>query len=251
MRLLWRLAFSAWGVLWLLLTTVVISSITVILGLLGVRQDHLQALARLWARMLLWGLRLKVTVNGRANLESGATYIFAANHSSMLDIILLLAELPRNFRWMAKKNLFNIPFLGWGMHFCGYIPVDRENRRAAMRSIGVACQRIEEGVSVVIFPEGTRTPEGQLHHFQPGGFVLAIRTGRPVVPLAIVGAGAALPRGSLYFQPGHLSLNIAEPISTEGLSQSDRHELAQRTEDQVRGMLGLPRDQVDKQSAAT
>ena len=228
------------------MTTVVISSGVVILGLLGVSQNRLHGLARTWARLLLWGLRVDLTVSGREHLEPGATYVFAANHSSMLDIAALLAELPRNFRWMAKKNLFKIPFFGWGMFFSGYIPVDRENRRAAVRSIGVACQRIEEGASVAIFPEGTRTPEGRLIPFQSGGFVLAIRTGRPVVPVAIKGAGAALPRGSLYFQPGHIDLDIAQPIPTEGISLSGRHELAQRTEDQVRRMLGLAGDEVDK-----
>ncbi len=251
MRKVGRLAFSLWGGWWLLLTTVSISSLIVLLGLLGVGQERLHILARAWARMLLWGLRLKTTVTGYEHLQAGATYVFACNHSSMIDIIVLLAKLPRNFRWMAKQNLFKIPFMGWGMRMCGYIPVDRQNRRAAVKSIGLASQRIAEGASVAIFPEGTRTPEGQLRPFQSGGFVLAIKSGRPVVPVAIQGAGSALPRGSLDFRPGPISLTIGQPIPTEGLTLNSRHELARRTEDQVRRLLGLPPGEVDKHPPAT
>lgn len=243
--LLWRLPFGLWALSWAVLVTIIISTLVVIMGLLGLGHQRLQFLSRLWARLLLIGMGLRVRVTGRENLERGQTYIFAVNHSSMLDIMVLSVELPKNFRWMAKKNLFKIPFLGWGMSFAGYIPVDRVNRRAAMRSIADACRRIEEGASVVIFPEGTRTPEGHLDEFQAGGFVLAIKTRRPVVPVGIIGAGRALPRGGLNFTPGAIEVRIGKPIPTEGMKVNQRQQLADDTQVAVGRLMGLDMPEVD------
>lgn len=238
-RFVRRLIFSIWGLPWLGLVTLVMSSAIALSGLLGAKQESLHALGRLYGRLCLKGLFIRLKVNGREHLVPGASYVFAANHSSWLDIMILLAELPDNFRWMAKSTLFKVPIFGQALTQAGYIKVDRSNRRAAVKSISEACKRIEQGASVTLFPEGTRTPEGTLGHFQSAGLVLAIRTERPVVPLAIKGAGAFLPRGSFLLSPGPISLSIGPPIPTTGMELGDRHPLALRLEAEVGGMLGI------------
>lgn len=230
---------AVWGVLWLVVSTAVLGG-TVILGaLLRVGQDTLQFFARLWARLLYMAVGMRVKVSGRDNLTLGDTYIFAVNHTSMLDILVLLAKLPKNFRWIAKKELFKIPFFGWSLKAAGYIPIDRSDRRAAFESIELASRRVTQGASVVIFPEGTRTPEGQLGTFKSGGFILALKSGRPVVPVALVGSGRALAKGSLLLRPGLIELRIGQPLPTQDLSLDQRQALCDQTRAEVAKLMGL------------
>jgi 1-acyl-sn-glycerol-3-phosphate acyltransferase len=224
--------------LWLALTTVTIASLVVVRAWLGARPDRLQALARLWARLLIKGVGCRVAVKGQEHLQSGATYVFASNHASAFDIMALLAVLPANFRWIAKKELFTIPLFGHSMHRAGYIPIDRSDNRAAMASLQTAARRIKEGASVVIFPEGTRSTDGHLLPFKPGGFLLAMRAGAPVVPLAIVGSHQVLPPKSLLINPGPIEVRLGQPIPTASLKAEDREGLCQAARQQVLALLG-------------
>ena len=140
---------------------------------------------RLWGRLMLFVSGVKVQVAGLQNINPNEAYVFAANHQSQFDIFALLGHLPIQFRWLAKEELFRLPFLGAGMRGAGYIPIDRSNRKAAFESIDLAAARVREGVSIVIFPEGTRSLDGKLKDFKKGGFHLAIKSRRPMVPVSI------------------------------------------------------------------
>jgi 1-acyl-sn-glycerol-3-phosphate acyltransferase len=169
---------------------------------------------RFWAKSVLLVSRAKVTVRGSHHIDPCATYIYMANHQSMFDILALLGYLPVQFRWLAKKELFQIPVFGQSMARVGYISIDRSNRKSAYNSIQEAAQKIAQGVSVVIFPEGTRSADGQIKSFEAGGFHLAIRSGRPIVPVVICGTHHIMPKGSLRIRPGRILVSIHPPVET-------------------------------------
>lgn len=232
-----RRIWSGWAVLWLGLTTIPIASTIVVLGYLGCTDHQLQWMARLWARLLIYGAGCPVSLEGQENITPGETYIFAGNHSSALDIPALLAVLPSNFRWIAKKELFEIPIFGPSLRAAGYIPIDRGDHRKAMQSIVEAVGRIKAGASVLIFPEGTRSMDGQLLPFKSGGFMLALRSGRPVVPLAVIGSNQACKPKSLLLNPGRIKVVLGKPIPTQGLKSGDREALSEQTRQAVQALL--------------
>lgn len=169
---------------------------------------------RLWARSILFLSRVKVSVSGLEHIDPARPYLYMANHQSMFDIFSLLAYLPVQFRWLAKRELFQIPIFGYSMARAGYISIDRSDRRSAHKSLLEAAQKIAGGVSVVIFPEGSRSTDGQVMPFKAGGFHLAMRSGRPIVPVVICGARQVMPKGRLRIRPGHICISINPPIDT-------------------------------------
>ncbi len=232
-----RILWSAWALPWGIMSTAFFSLTVLLGGLLGMNADKLQMLARSWAKFLLWGIGCRVRVAGLEHLEPEATYVFACNHSSMLDIAALQVALPPNFRWIAKKELFAIPVFGAAMLKAGYIPIDRSDSRAALVSLQEAAARIRGGASVLIFPEGTRSLDGRLLPFKNGGFVLALRSGRPVAPVALLGSGRALPAKSLLINPGLIEVRFGAPLPTEGIKGAGREELVRETRRRVLALL--------------
>ena len=223
-----RLAWSAWGLLWLFVLTVPLS-LTVLVGYgLGMPDHKLQWAARWWARLLMGGIGCRVRLRGQENLEPGATYVFAGNHASALDIPALQAVLPKNFRWVAKKELFGIPLFGQALKAVGDIPLDRSAGRQALQSLLAAARRVRTDASVVIFPEGTRSEDGKLLPFKSGGFLLAIKSGRPVVPFFLKGTHEALISDSLLLNPGHIEVILGAPIPAQGLKSDDRDQLCEQ-----------------------
>ncbi len=232
-----RVIISGWGIAWLTLLTIVFGSATIILAWCRVSEHKTQIAPRTWARLIMWGVGCPVRTIGRENIVPSATYVFASNHTSAFDIPTLLGQLPSNFRWIAKKELFKIALFGPAMLRAGYIPIDRSDHRAALKSLNRAAERISGGASVVIFPEGTRSPDGKLMPFKSGGLALAIRSQRPVVPVAIIGANKALRPKSLLLSPGRIHLVLGKPIPTEGLKMGQRDELAQQVREEVQALL--------------
>jgi 1-acyl-sn-glycerol-3-phosphate acyltransferase len=228
---------SGWGIAWLTLLTIIFASTTIILAWCRVSEHKIQWAPRTWARLILWGVGCPVRTFGRENIVPSATYVFASNHTSALDILALFGQLPANFRWIAKKELFKIVLFGPAMLRAGYIPIDRSDHRAALKSLNRAAERISTGASVVIFPEGTRSPDGKLLPFKSGGLALAIRSGRPVVPVAIIGANKALRPKSLLLSPGRISLVLGKPIPTDGLKMKQRDQLAEQVQERVQELL--------------
>ena len=232
-----RILLSFWAMIWLALLTGAGALIIVCQQLFRVDEHKRQWVGRLWAKFLLAGTGCPARITGLENLSPEATYVFASNHTSALDIPALLALLPANFRWMAKKELFAIPVFGLAIRGVGYIPIDRSDPRTALKSLHQAAQRIAAGASVAVFPEGTRSPDGALLPFKSGGLALAIRAGRPVVPLAIMGARQVLEPNRLILNPGPIRVAVGTPIPTQGLKMKDREDLAQKVRDQVEALL--------------
>ena len=173
--------------------------------------------AHTWTRLIAATAGMRVTVHGLENLPpDGTPVVYMANHQSYMDIPTIFGFLPVQFRIIAKESLFKVPFMGWHLSRAGNIPINRTNRRDAMRSIAEAARRIREGTSVVVFPEGTRSRDGKLQEFKAGSFKLAASAGVPIVPLSIVGTCKVLRRDSLIFHPGKVDMYISPPIPTAG-----------------------------------
>jgi 1-acyl-sn-glycerol-3-phosphate acyltransferase len=206
-------------------------------GLIDSTGDLVLALARLWARVLLAAPGVRIQVVQHAPLDPKRPYVFMANHASMIDIWAVFVGVPVPLRFIAKKQLGAIPLFGWAMRAGRFIFIDRQNAASARRSIHEAARRIKSGQSVVIFPEGTRTRDGSLAPFKKGGFHLAIDSSADIVPVAIHGSRALMPRGSALIRAGQVRLEIGEPISTAGLGPGDREALVARVRGKVAEML--------------
>jgi 1-acyl-sn-glycerol-3-phosphate acyltransferase len=199
---------------------------------------RVQAFPRGWAKIILGIAGVKVRVEGKAGLDPEGTYIFASNHQSQFDILALQGYLGFDFRWLAKKELFQVPVWGAAMRRSGSIPVDRGQGRAAFKSLEEAARRIADGTSVIIFPEGTRTPNGSLQPFKAGAMVLAIKSRVEVVPVGISGTYQVLPKGKLLAQrTGLVTIRLGAPIRTEGYAVKQKQELAERLQEEVRQLL--------------
>jgi 1-acyl-sn-glycerol-3-phosphate acyltransferase len=148
-----------------------------------------------------------------------------ANHQSNFDIPVLLGHLAVQFRWLAKVELFKIPIFGRAMRKVGYISIDRYDRESAFKSLDVAANKIKSGVSVLIFPEGTRSRDGKIRPFKKGGFVMAIDSGVPIVPVVITGTRAIMPKGKFRIYPGQVSMVIHKPIDTSTYTRETKEAL--------------------------
>lgn len=188
----------------------------IIAGLIDDSGNRVHRLGRLWARTIIRASGIKVDVEGRDNIPMGRPVVFACNHASQFDILILYEALPVQFRFVAKKELFKIPFLGLAMRLAGHIPIDRSGGKAALRSLQEAVGGLKMGRSIIIFPEGTRSPDGRLGPFKTGGILIAVRAGCPIVPVAISGSHNVLPRGSLRVRPGRIKVTIGLPVRTVG-----------------------------------
>jgi 1-acyl-sn-glycerol-3-phosphate acyltransferase len=208
--------------------TALVSTFCVLLPLLSPGENRVHRVARLWARILLRLAGITVRVVGTENVLTGRPQIFMANHQSDLDILVVLAHIPGQFRWIAKKELFRIPVFGQAMRNAGYIEIDRQDHAKALQSLEEAAQKIRDGKSVVTFPEGTRSKDGTIRPFKQGLFHLAIHAGVPIVPISIIGAHEIMPKRSLMVKPGKITLVIDRPVEVSGYTIETRTELIER-----------------------
>lgn len=193
---------------------------------------------RRWARTMLRICGVTVRVHGGGSLAAGQNYIFASNHISLIDSPTLVAFIPKPLCFVAKKELFSVPFMGWYLHRQGHVPIERGDPKAALRSLNDAAKAIEQGrKSVLMFPEGTRSKTGEMQPFKEGISLLAIRSGTPVVPVAVRGTQAVMPSKALTITPGAVDLFIGEPIDVSGYEARNRAELTARLEDAVKALL--------------
>lgn len=190
--------------------------------------------ARTWCRLIAATTGMRVRVHGLENLPAeGVPVVYMANHQSYMDIPVLYGFLPVQFRIIAKESLFNVPFMGWHLTRAGNIPINRTNRREAMRSMTRASERIREGTSVVVFPEGTRSRTGVLQELKAGSFKLAVSAGVPIVPITIVGTCKVLEKDSLIFHPGIVDMHINAPVETAGTTSAQLDALITRVHAEI------------------
>jgi 1-acyl-sn-glycerol-3-phosphate acyltransferase len=179
-----------------------------------------------WSRLLLCLFRVRVRVSGLEHAPAGPA-VYAANHASAFDILIVFGHLPVDFRIVYKKSLSLVPLLGWAIWLGGHIPIDRANAFRARRSLAAAARRIREGTSVVVFPEGTRSPDGTVRRFKRGSFGLALEAGVPIVPVSLVGVKSVVPRGLTSLRAGAVRVVLHPPVPTAGRAGDDAEVLAE------------------------
>lgn len=180
----------------------------------GGTRRMIHIVARLWGRGLIFFCPLwSIHVEGRENIQPGAHYVITANHQSLLDILVVLSGLPVHFKFMAKKELFSIPVMGWHMSLAGYIPIDRGRKESARDAVAAAKSWIHRKVSVLFFPEGTRSQDGEIQAFKAGAFKVAAQERVPILPVIVEGTGDALPKHSWVFRRrSRFRLYIGKPV---------------------------------------
>lgn len=200
-----------------------------------------------WAKMILWGCSVRVMVRGQENVENQLPRIYFTNHQSYFDIFALLAFLPADFKFVLKQELMKIPLLGPTMRRAGYIGIDRDDPRKAVKSMNEAARKVKKGFSIVMFPEGTRSEDGRLQPFKKGGFRLALKAGCEVVPVAIINSRKVVPKGSLRINRGSFAMNIGKPIAVTEYSKKEINELMARVRDAIAEQMGETVDAVQNQ----
>ena len=165
---------------------------------------------------------IEVEMVGMENILRDRAQIFVANHQSFFDIFALSGYVPVQIRWVAKASLFKIPFVGWSMKAAGYISVDRSNRKKAYQSFLATIEKVKQGYSVVIFPEGTRSEDGTIGPFKKGSHLLAVRAKAPMVPLTLIGTGNIIKKNSLVIKPGPIRIIVSPPVYTDSQDEKER-----------------------------
>jgi len=222
----------------LVVTTLFLSIVALIVSVCDRDGNAVHSIARLWARIHLRISGIHVVMEGVKRIHH-PPYIFMCNHQSALDIFSLLSCLPLPFKWIAKRELFFIPFFGWAIKRAGYISLDRKNPREAIKAMDEAARRIREGLNIIIFPEGTRSKDGRLLPFKKGGFSLALRSGVPIVPVGIQGTNRLQPKGSFVpKEKGIVYIRIGTPIDSGGKSRSAIGAIMEETRRQIEFLKG-------------
>ena len=199
------------------------------------RGKILSKIVRYWARIIFFSAGIKTKIIGLENLDNSKHYIFAANHSSSLDIPLMLGFIPFWIVPISKIELKWIPFLGWAMQMAGHVFVDRSKHERAMSSIkSIKNSLLKRPRSILLFPEGFRTKDGQVNQFKSGGLSLGIETKIPIAPVAIIGTYESLKKGSKLFINNLLIIKVGNPIDTRVYNEKDRKILADRVCDRVK-----------------
>jgi len=216
------------NLLWYLYT-IVMGSLSLLVSPFDRTGELQHACARWWCRLVAWTIFARIRVHGVEHVQRGRPYVYMANHASLIDTPALFAYLPYQFRIIAKKSLFNVPFMGWHLRTAGHFPIDQQNPRKTALSLRRVIEGVKNGRSLAVFPEGRRTDDGQLQKFEPGAFKLALRAGVPIVPVTIRGTFEMLPRTSLAPRPGRVDVILSEPIDTTEYTEKTLAALIERT----------------------
>lgn len=221
------------------LLAVLIGTVAFFASSLAVPFDRKRRSAHLWP--WLWA-RSVVALNWRTELDTrrlprGKHFVIVANHQSLADIIVCL-HVWHNFKFLAKQSVFRVPFLGWFMYPAGYIPLVRGKRSSVEEAMERCRFWLRRGVSVLLYPEGTRSPDGSVREFKPGAFRLAIETGVPILPIALGHTADMLPKNSFFFthKKDSMKLLVGDPIPVDGLTLDDVDALAERTRQAIIAM---------------
>ncbi|MCX8070863.1 MAG: 1-acyl-sn-glycerol-3-phosphate acyltransferase [Candidatus Binatia bacterium] len=238
------LSLPLWRIAWGVLADAVVALVTIVLAIPAIvvtiatrRTWAIDFLAPIWSRIVLFVCGVRVEVQGLEHIDPNRSYVIISNHLSNFDIWVTLAALPLRLRFVAKEELLRIPFFGTALRMSDHIVIDRAKPDEAIARINerVAVQaKAGKPFCILFYAEGTRSPDGRVHAFKKGGVTLALRTGLPIVPLAISGTWKLLPKNALLIRPGgRVKLVLAKPIETAGMSLDERDRLNERVREVV------------------
>jgi len=219
--------------------TLPLATATMLVAIFRSNARAIDWIIRLWARLLVAAAGIELRTENIGVVDRNQRYIIIANHYSYFDIPCVFAAIPQPIRFMAKISLFKIPIFGWAIGRAGFIPIDRKNRRTAVKSFELAVERIRKGNSVVVFPEEGRSRERAMRPFQRGGFLLALRSQLPILPVAIDGTYDVFSAHAKLVKSGRVTVKVGTPIPTEGLTVREKDRLLAESRAQILAMLGM------------
>jgi len=218
----------------IVIATIVFGATSLVVSFFDPTRHKQNAIARAWARALLAIGRVKVRVDGLEKIKEDGSYVFVSNHLSYMDTPVVLSTIPVQFRFLAKRGLFQIPFMGWHLARAGHIPVPRGDARAAVKTMTIAAQIVkDQQISLLIFPEGGRSRKGELRPFMEGAAYIAIRAGVPLVPVGLRGTREVLPYGSGIIRAGTVTMHVGNPIPTDQATIRDRLQLTELVRSEI------------------
>lgn len=196
--------------------------------------------ARWWSKLLLKVCRIRVKIEGADSIQPGQRYVYIANHSSLFDIPILIASVPDNIRIMYKKELEKIPVFGWCLRLGPYIAVVREKSRSASETLAQVVESLRDGSSVLVFPEGTRSPDGAVGEFKRGAFSIALQSGKPLMPVSICGSAGILPARTRKLRGGDVTVVLGEPVvNGRTLNRAEEKHLVQSVQTTITNTVNL------------
>jgi 1-acyl-sn-glycerol-3-phosphate acyltransferase len=228
---------TVWLVIVALFVTIPLSSATILVAMFRSTSPAIDWIMRTWGRFLVQAAGIDLRVENGERIDPKQRYILVANHYSYLDIPCIVAAIPQPIRFMAKVSLFKIPIFGWSLGRAGFIPIDRKDRRTAVKSFDLAAERIRKGNTIVIFPEEGRSNTRAMRPFQRGAFLLALKSEKTIVPMAIDSTFDVFPVGAKRVTPGRVTIRVGTPIETAGRSLRDKNALLEEARTQVETML--------------
>jgi 1-acyl-sn-glycerol-3-phosphate acyltransferase len=219
-----------------------------IVALFSTKSPLIDSINRWWARSILWAAGIELHREGMEKIDPQKRYVLVSNHYSYFDIPCILAAVPQPIRFMAKASLFKIPIFGWALGRAGFIPIDRKNRRTAVKSFDLAAERIRKGNTIVIFPEEGRSRARQMRPFQRGAFLLAIKAQMPMMPIAVDGTFDVFRVGAKRITPGKVTVKAGEMIDCAGTMLRDKERLATESRAQIEAMIGVAGESESRRS---
>ena len=232
---------SIWTILVMVLGTAFLSVVSIGAALVRHRGRAYEWTARSWGRLAVWASGSKIQIEGLENVPRDRPVIIASNHQSWFDVFALAAIIPQRYRFIAKSELRKIPLFGMAWEACGHISIDRKDRSKAIRALDEAAEAMRsDNSAVVIFPEGTRSPTGELLPFKKGAFMMALRTGIAIVPAAVLGTRAIQKKGDWRVRAGKIIVRFGPPIDSSLYDEDHREELMLMVRDRIETMLHTP-----------
>jgi 1-acyl-sn-glycerol-3-phosphate acyltransferase len=233
MKTLYKIICISWLGLWAALATMILAVPIIAAGLLSRTGNLAFTLSKLWAYTILAVSLVRTEIKNKEKIQKGTSYIIISNHQSLYDIISLVTTLGIQYRWFIKREVLKVPLFGHGLYASRNIFIDRRNTERAIESINRGIKRLPQGASIMVFAEGTRSPDGQIHEFKKGGFMVAIAHKMPILPVTVNGSRRVMPKGNLVFKPGKIQVVVGEPIDTSGYTAYMVDELISKTRQAV------------------
>ena len=220
--------------------TVILGTIYLVLSPVDFKGKIFDFLSRLWSRVLLFISGVKAKVIGLENIDKNHSYIIISNHQSYFDIPVIVGCFPLSVRMLAKKELFRIPIFGWSIYIAGHISLDRGKGKKAFKSLKKASEKIrKKKFSIVVYPEGTRSPDGEVKRFKKGGFRLALESKLPLLPVSIIGSRDVMPKHSFRVNKGEIKIIVGKPIFTTNMGKNNLNKIRDLARDEIIKNMGI------------